>query len=135
MKTTTQLTLDDVKQQFDDWRTRKKPGSKIPEALWKPVRQLIKSSHYKRTTVLRTLGISSAQFTAKFGVIPNSKNYNRPSELATQKTFINAPLDALSTAPNVRGSTIELERADGMKLSLSQLTDEQFSQLLNQFTR
>jgi cell division protein FtsN len=58
------LTLEHVHNQMKEWRSTKKTGESIPENLWKDIIAL--APHYVKSTILKTLGISSKQYNAKY---------------------------------------------------------------------
>jgi hypothetical protein len=129
MKQIKVLTLDGVKQQFEDWRAQKCHSDKIPEALWDLVRELIDIYHYKRTVVGHTLGISAKQLNKKIGTMLSNSPSKHPSSEKPQ--FVQASLSTLTKSPS--SPAIKIEKSDGMTLSLMPLSDAQFSQLLNHF--
>lgn len=132
MTQTTALTLDAVKQQFDDWRAHKQHSDQIPERLWDLVRELIDKHHYKRTPVGRALGISSGQLKRQLG--PALHDNPPKTQPNTKPQFVQTSLSTLMnpTTPT-SPPAIKIEKPDGMTLSLTHLSDAQFSQLLNHF--
>ena len=55
------MQLDKVYEAFTKWRANKNNGSEcIPEYLWEMVEKL--QLNYKRSTICKTLGLSTAQF-------------------------------------------------------------------------
>ena len=53
------LTLDSVKQAFDNWRKKPQREKAIPLDLWRQVVQLI--PHYRQRQILKTLRLNHAQ--------------------------------------------------------------------------
>jgi hypothetical protein len=103
--TPSDLTLEQVYQQFFDWRATKRQASEpIPDSLWQQVFQLM--PHYTKSHVLKRLGISTYQFNAK-------------CKLEQEPSFISLPLTS-ALYP------LELTLANHLKITL-QLPAEQLT--------
>lgn len=59
---TTALTLSDVKQHFDHWRTTRIKQSKIPDSLWNEVKTLI--GRYPISQITTALRVNAHQISA-----------------------------------------------------------------------
>lgn len=58
----TMLTLNDVKQHFDHWRTTRIKQSKIPDSLWSEVKTLI--GRYPISQIITALRVNAHQISA-----------------------------------------------------------------------
>ena len=126
------LTLPDVQQKFVLWRSNKSHmGAKIPDSLWELVHELLKMSTYKRSIIGRKLGISTRQLREKFPTLFKQKQASRVPVKKSKKQFVEAPLTTLMTA--LPANHLTIERPDGMKLTVSTFTHEQFSALVENF--
>ncbi len=126
------LTLSDVQQKFELWRSNKSHmGEKIPDSLWVLVHELLKMSSYKRSIIGRKLGISTRQLKEKFPTLFKPKQASRVLVKKSNKRFVEAPLTTLMTA--LPANHLTVERPDGMKLTVSMFTHEQFSTLIENF--
>lgn len=111
-------TLEEVSLQFSLWRSQKRnPKEQIPERLWNLVRQL--TEKYSATKIIKYLGLSSRQFRRQ-GLLAT------PNTGSKKQSFVNIKLPS-SLAPLTQPSyQLLIQRPDGAKLSLANLTDEQF---------
>ncbi len=126
------LTLPDVQQKFVLWRSNKSHmGEKIPDSLWALVHELLKISTYKRSIIGRELGISTRQLREKFPTLFKQKQVSCPPANKGKKRFVEAPLTTLMTA--LPANHLTIERPDGMKLTVSTFTHEQFAVLVENF--
>ena len=125
------LTLSDVQQKFVLWRTNKSSGKKIPDSLWQLVHELLKVSAYKRSVIGRKLGISTYQLKSKFPELFKLKQLPHAPVKKRAKRFVEAPLTTLMTA--MPANQLTIGRPDGVKLTVSTLTDEQLSTLMKDF--
>ena len=111
---TTQLTIEEVEQQFKQWRSKKQLREKIPDYLWSMVQQLMKL--YPPSRIIRHLSLSGKQMRRK-GLLP------LPHALPEESSpFVNIKLPLLSsTSPQ-----LVIQRTDGARLSCTNLSDDQF---------
>ena len=130
------LTLETVHMHFTKWRANKSGSSRIPESLWTLVQQLLGSSNYKRSIVARELGISTHQLRSRFPdfyspLSLKSTLTNKPSDFTPKPSaFVKAPLNSLAITT---ATTLTIERGDGIKLSISAPSPEQFTSLVKTF--
>ena len=111
--TVTQLTIEGVEQEFEQWRLKKQPREKIPGYLWDMVQQLMKL--YPPSRIIKRLSLSVNQMRRK-GLLPLSHALPKEST-----PFVNVKLPSLlSTSPQ-----LVIQRADGTQLSWTNLSDEQ----------
>lgn len=110
----TQLTIEEVEQQFKQWRLKKQPREKIPNYLWDLVRQLME--RYPPSRIIKQLGLSTKQMRRK-GLFPLTNE--QPQE---GTPFVNINLPSLLNHPQ----QLVIRRADGTQLSYTNLSDEQF---------
>lgn len=112
--TTTQLTIEEVEQQFKQWRSKKQLREKIPDYLWGMVQQLME--FYPPSRIIRRLSLSVKQMRRK-GLLP------LPHALPEENTpFVNIRLPSLlGTSPQ-----LVIQRTDGARLSCTNLSDDQF---------
>jgi len=127
------LTLNDVHQHFQLWRTNKPAGMEIPESLWDLVKQLLENPVYnKRSIIGKTLGISTYQLRKKFPQKFKLKQKTDSLPAKIKKVFAPAPLP-LSNVMMASQNTLIIERTNGVKLSITTSTSEQFSTLIKTF--
>lgn len=136
MKSQHPLTLEEVQQHFKKWRANKSGSARIPQSLWALVGQLLESSNYKRSAVAKNLGISTHQLRNQF---PDFYSQHPSKGKATKKstdvtlesnTFVKAPLNTVAMP---MPATLTIKRGDGIKLSISAPSPEQFSSLIKTF--
>ena len=113
--TTTQLTIEEVEQQFKQWRLKKQPREKIPSYLWDLVQQLM--GLYPPSRIIKRLCLSTKQMRSK-GLLPLTDALTKESI-----PFVNINLPPLLSNP----PEIVIRRADGTQLSCTNLSDDQFT--------
>lgn len=121
--TTTQLTIDAVEQQFEQWRSNKQPREQIPVYLWNLVQQLM--DFYSPGTIIKRLKLSTKQMRSK-GLLPLKNNI---SQEEAPFVDVKLPPPPLLTHP----SQLTIERADGTRLSCINLSNEQFALSIKTF--
>lgn len=112
--TTTQLTIEEVEQQFKQWRSKKQLREKIPDYLWGMVQQLVKL--YPPSRIIRRLSLSVKQMRRK-GLLPLP--HALPEE---SSSFVNVKLPLLSST----SLQLVMQRTDGARLSCTNLSGDQF---------
>lgn len=114
----TNLSLDSVLNQFTNWRSTRKGGSRTPESLQRQAVEL--KSHYPVSQIVKTLGISHSNLKAW------SVDYSQ--ENIEQVDFMNLPVETQlpSTTPAVR---FEFPNGIGLMLAPEQLTQTLLSSL------
>jgi hypothetical protein len=71
------LTLEEVKEKFENWRANRKGKRTIPDALWSVVKPL--THQYTLTEIVRTLKLNSTQLKNKLGILPRIKKQQKPA--------------------------------------------------------
>jgi hypothetical protein len=131
MKKATELTLEYVHKQFQLWRQTKSAGRKIPEDLWGLVKRLLETNHCNKTTVCKTLSISTRQLKDKFPELYSQKSTKENfAENLKPKAFVRAPLTPIldSAVPK-----LTIDRGDGCKLFISMPSSQQLSAIIQAF--
>lgn len=114
-------TLESVQQAFNHWRSHRGQDKTIPEYLWKQVSQIL--PHYRQQKILSTLRLNHYQLRKHLDSIPRyqpllkkvADTHQQP--VTPTSPFIKTMLPA--TLP--QGYQVEWQRADGAKLTISQL--------------
>ena len=130
------LTLETVHMHFKKWRANKSGSARVPESLWNLVQQLLEASNYKRSVVAQKLGISTYQLKNRFQDFyqqgsSKAVSTNKTTDFTSKsKTFVKAPLNSITMTTS---SALTIERGDGIKLSISAPSPEQFTSLVKTF--
>jgi len=117
---TPELTLDDVAERFEQWRSTKKLRERIPTELWELARSL--KGRYKSTHISLRLRIATSQMRRE-GLIPPAKPKQK-KQSTEKKKFVNVQLDSVLQSGATIQPTLALKRADGTQLTLSQPSNE-----------
>lgn len=125
------LTLDSVKQAFNDWRNKPEREKAIPLDLWQQVVQLI--PHYKQRHILKTLRLNHAQLHRHLDSLtqPSSDTHSvkQPASVAPPPTPTKAFVKAfLPTADQTY--QVEWQRPDGAQLIIKNLDSIGLSTLI-----
>ena len=127
------INIESVTDEFNKWRSSKKPKERIPDNLWELVRKIY--GHYPRGLICQRLHVSSGQLNGR-GF--KSKKVS-PKKLAPPIPFINVSpaTTGLSTATPVVADTscVEIHRSDGVKLVIKHPDIIQLSALLQQLVK
>ena len=131
------LTLQEVSAAFDDWR-QTRTSHTIPDTLWQLVRRL--KSGYKSSYIYATLRISSKQFhdnvlgrSPKPCVSSKAKEDGCPLFVEVPQHPLATTIQQATSSVLPKQSGIELTRTDGTRLTLTDLSDQQFKQILESF--
>ena len=122
------LTLDSVKQVFDNWRKKPQREKAIPLDLWRQVVQLI--PHYRQRQILKTLRLNHAQLRKHLDLITQRSSEPHPVEQIPSAqpptSFVKAFL------PPTAGQTyqVECQRPDGAQLTIKNLDSNGLSMLI-----
>jgi hypothetical protein len=73
--TPSNLTLEEVKEKFENWRVSRKGRRTIPDALWALVKPL--THQYTLTEILRAVRLNSTQLKTKLGILPSLKKQKK----------------------------------------------------------
>lgn len=113
------LSLEEVIRHFETWRSNRPTArSRIPEELWKEAALLCES--YPITHVSRSLRLNS-----------HSLNQKR-SRFQSSIRFVEVELNASSSFSS-NPIQMELERPDGMKLRLNEVSEPGFHHVVDRF--
>jgi hypothetical protein len=123
-------SLETVKQKFEDWRSNKKRGEKIPKHLWCLVGKLMKK--YPLSKIATQLGIRANQLRTQ-GLLPKQSTPLR--SMKPSKQFVQLELPPLTGSSLVAcpQKSISIERADGMKFIFTNPATEQITLLIQSF--
>tara|TARA_R110002110_G_C13449779_1_gene716955 strand:+ start:83 stop:499 length:417 start_codon:yes stop_codon:yes gene_type:complete len=125
------LSLNQVNQQFDQFRSERKKQTKFPDTLWQQAITLLE--HHSMTEVSRALRVSAQQIKAqmhknrsKNGVQMDFVEVKQSAEKCESFNIKPQEDDALKTK-------VEIKRPDGAYLIINQLPEAALSQLLTHF--
>lgn len=126
--TSANLTLEDVKNHFDHWRTTRVKRGKIPDSLWSEVKTLI--GRYPTNKIAQTLGVNAYQI---------STGVNNKIDF-TFVTARHADLTPASAKPVASCSidikdicSFEIHRSNGGILKISAFPVASLATIINQF--
>jgi hypothetical protein len=124
------INLESVTNEFDKWRSSKKPKERIPDNLWELVSKIY--GHYPRGLICQRLHVSSGQLNGR-GF--KSKKVS-PKKLPSPVPFINVS-PATTGLPTATADTscVEIHRTDGVKLVVKHPDIIQLSALLQQLVK
>jgi len=125
----TNLTLNDVKNHFDQWRATRPKRCKIPDTLWREVKTL--AGRYSLKQITQELGINTYQI---------SHGLNQKANITfvevQQKPIIPAidpPSPFYVKTETHNTCSIEIHRTRGGSLKISELPVASLPILINQF--
>jgi hypothetical protein len=124
------LTLPEVADHFQQWRSRKQPGARIPDHLWREAISLVGT--YGTTQITRTLHLSSTDFNKRRRLIEAGQ---RQPDAAGEAAFveINPRLEDRTLAPAAAAGWLELERPDGLRLRIQPTQGAELLALVERF--
>jgi hypothetical protein len=134
------LTLESVKQAFDDWRNNRKSHSqKTPTTLVQQVTQLL--PHYRQRLILSTLRISHKQLCQfiQLSSTQDSKSQSKPVSTSPPKL---KPASLVSPSPTFvkaflpssdHSYQVEWQRPDGAQLIIKNLDSAGLNTLIQQW--
>jgi hypothetical protein len=111
----TTLTLSEVSEHFERWRSERKKGERIPEPLWGEAVKLL--DEHNASQVARALRLSYTCLKQRRRRLDSDED----GELAGGKAlFVELDPEFVDQVrpPSARPGAIELERADGTRLRL-----------------
>lgn len=110
--TVIRATLEEVRDRFETWRSRKKAGSPIPKALWEAA---VSQCHdHTILEVSRSLRLNYNDLKAR---VQEPEKKALPSTVGSME-FVELDLEALSKPPEC---IVEMEAANGAKLRVHYL--------------
>ena len=120
-----ELTLSDVRECYERWRTSKKSGNKIPHELWGLARTLVR--RYSPSQIRDTLRINSTQY--RRYILQQPVESSKPK----QQSFVGTSLNqVLSTVSANAQPYMSINCQDGTALTIKNLPVEQIGALVNQ---
>jgi hypothetical protein len=111
----TTLTLDEVANHIEQWRSHKQNGERIPQRLWDEALGLI--STYGISRVSRALRLSYTELNKRLKIIEAEQGPAGPS---AQRAFVEIDRALVEQAVQPAGAAVwmELERPDGLRLRI-----------------
>ena len=120
------LTLENVKERFEDWRGSRDCKGKIPDDLRSDAASL--AGRYSKTDIIRGLRLNGRQL--NHFLMTKQKSATSPMTTPSSE-FLKIPLPS---APVPQSSfPVELQNAKGVILRLQNCNEHQFSKLLQTF--
>ena len=107
------LTLETVAKHFQDWRSKKKKGERIPDRLW--LESIALLSNYSLNRVARTLHLCADDIKKRQHALSAQSGLRTPSP--SEMTFVEID-HTLVDAATRRSAVLELERPDGVRLRI-----------------
>lgn len=136
------LTIEQVKQQFNDWRAQRGKLGSFPDELWENAVGLL--DEYGSTRVIRALGITRKQLNdrvvrhSKIGNTTNADfveleitNNIQEQRVVEAKSVMHSATSSVST--NDSSSSIELKKPDGTTLTIHDLCRADVQNLVTTF--
>ncbi|MEA1053105.1 hypothetical protein U5801_25325 [Lamprobacter modestohalophilus] len=105
------LTLEAVAKHFEHWRQQKRPGDRIPEALWIEAIALIERDGLSRVT--RRLRLKRGDLKRHRDLLSCEQRPNEPAA-----TFVELRPAPMTPPPAYRPAALELIRPDGLRLRI-----------------
>lgn len=124
-----ELTLEEVKESFSNWRYNRRGNEGIPNHLWEQVKILLTT--YQRGELMRHLRLTTQQFREKGLISVKQDNHSDVSY-----SFVQIPF----THPTVLEKQVEthsrltIQRGD-TQMCLNQASDEQIQLIINTLLR
>ena len=124
------LTLPEVAEHFQQWRSMKQPGERIPDQLWREAISLVGT--YGITQITRTLHLSSTDFNKHRRFIEADQ---RQPDAAGATAFVEINPQRMDRAPEPAASAgwLELERPDGLRLRIHPTQSAELLALVERF--
>ena len=125
----TELTLEEVKESFSNWRYNRRGGEGIPNHLWEQVKILLTT--YQRGEIMRHLKLTTHQFREK-GLIPAMQDNN----VEVSHSFIQIPFPHPTVLERQveNKSRLTIQRGD-TQLCLNQPSDDQIQFIITTLLR
>jgi len=122
------LTLDDVKNHFDHWRTTRAKRGKIPDSLWSEVKTLI--GRYPTNKIAQTLGVNAYQISTD---VNNKTDF---TFVTARRAVLPSPStnNASPCSTNIKDTCLlEIHRPGGSLLKINQFPIQSLTTIINQF--
>ncbi len=124
------LTLETVAKHFQEWRSKKKKGERIPDQLWSESIALL--SDYSLNRIARSLHLCRADIKKRQDALSAEKSLTTP--VSPEMTFVEIDRTLVGAA-TVRAALMELERPDGLRLRIQPETPATTLALFERFLR
>ena len=132
MKTITKppLTLEVVADHFERWRSNKKKGERIPEALWFEAVGLV--TDYRLSRVCRTLRLCATDLKRHQAALSAGKEL---AVFGAERSFVEIDRGIVDQAirPSARPVLMEMERPDGLRLRIQPTNSADMLALMARF--
>ena len=125
------LTLEAVAEHFEQWRSNKKKGERIPEKLWGEAIDLVDT--YRVSQVTRTLRLGGADLNKRRGIVGAGR---RRRSQGTKGAFVEvepAVVERAVEPPDSAPPWMELERPDGLRLRIHPSEGNELLALVDRF--
>jgi hypothetical protein len=124
------LTLEAVAKHFQEWRSKKKKGERIPDRLWLESIELL--CDHSLNQVARTLHLCASDIKKRQHASSAQSGLTTPG--LTGVTFVEIDPTPVAAAA-ARTAGMELERPDGVRLRIQPQTPADTLALLERFLR
>lgn len=122
------LTLEEVEQEFSNWRYNRSGNESIPNYLWEQVKILLTT--YRRGEIMRRLKLTTQQFKDK-GLIP----INQDEDAGMTHSFIQIPgLPSVADSMTQKITSLTIQRGD-TQMCLNHPSNEQIHLIINTLLR
>lgn len=123
--TSANLSLDEVKQHFDHWRTTRIKRGKIPEILWNEVKALI--GRYPTNKIAQTLGVNAYQISTGIN------NKLKVTFVAARPAAVTPEVNKIDQTSAVGTCSLEFHRPSGGILKITGMPLVSLPAFINQF--
>ncbi len=127
------LTLEAVAEHFEQWRSSKRKGERIPEHLWGEAIELL--GRYGISQVVRTLRLSGADLNKRRGMTGATRRRRKGTDRGKAFVEINRTDVAQASELNVAAPWLELQRPDGLRLRIHPSGGAEVLALVDRFMR
>ncbi len=130
IKTTPSLTLEAVAEHFEQWRSNKKKGERIPEFLWAEAIGLI--SDYPLSRVCRVLHLCAKDLKRHQAALSADKAL---ADCGAERSFVEIDRGIVDQALSASAAAVlmEMERPDGLRLRIQPSNSADMLALMTRF--
>ncbi len=125
------LSLNQVNQQFNQFRSERKKQTKFPDNLWQQAITLLE--HHSMTEVSRALRVSALQIKAQMNKIRSNNDVQTDFVEIKRPVEKSEPHNVGAQADEPLKTKVEIKRPDGAYLIINQLPEAALSKLLTHF--
>jgi len=129
-KTSPPLTLEAVAKHFEQWRSNKKKGERIPESLWFEAIGL--ASDYPLSRVCRDLHLCATDLKRHQSALSSGKERAVSRSESSFVEIEHAMVDQ-AIRPSARPVLMEMERPDGLRLRIQPTNSADMLALMARF--